>query len=119
MKPVRRTPRRPQPRSHCACARGRRQQRTAAAAHASAGQRRRVGGRAAVRSVPLVTTAPVRGVGGVPVAPRGWEHVELGAVGGRLPRAHPVGPPPVRAFGCGGEGGAAMTPGFRGARTLV
>jgi len=118
--PVWRTARRPRRRSGRASARARRPQRRAAAAvatRASAHRRGRLGVGAAPRSVPLPTTAPVRGVSGVPVAARGWQHVVTGGRGGvDARRGRPVASPPVWAVGCGG---GATVVGSRGGRVAV
>jgi len=98
--PVGRTARRPRRRSGRASARARRPQRRAGAAvatRASAHRRGRLGVGAAPRSVPLPTAAPVRGVSGVPVAARGWQHVVTGGGGGSTPAAGA----PLRRPQCG------------------
>ena len=61
------------------------QRRAAAAAHASARPRRRLGGGAAVRTAPLPTAVPMPGVRRLTFSPRGWLHVGTGGVGERLP----------------------------------
>jgi len=61
------------------------QRRAAAATSAKARQRRTLGGGTAVRTGPLPTAVPVRGVRRLALSPRGWLHVGTGGVGDRLP----------------------------------